>query len=231
MLVLLFYICLGVVEGASVAQYSVRFESYFCDGSNFPASCPSGAHMSNLAVMVHSPASFLWRDGQMASNGVVSIAETGATTIFLAECSSNALASQCLVGGDVTGIGSTSVTVLLNDTSSRVSLISMVAPSPDWFVGADSVQLYDDVSGGWKSSLRVESRGWDAGSDGGTTYTSPNNPITPRVPVAPLTIFLVPVPPAYPAVFIFTLLSGGGGAFVLAWTLLGCIALFFILAL
>jgi hypothetical protein len=57
----------------------------------------------------------------------------------------------------------------------------MIAPSPDWFVGVADLPL---IQGGrWVDSLTVELRGWDAGTDDGTTYIAMNAPSSPHVPI------------------------------------------------
>ena len=42
-----------------------------------------------------------------------------------------------------------------------VSALTMIAPSPDWFVGVDSLNLCDGAS--WKSKVTVPMYAWDAG--------------------------------------------------------------------
>ena len=50
----------------------------------------------------------------------------------------------------------------------------MIAPSPDWFVGVTGLPLYED--GSWVEELVVELYPYDAGTDSGSTYESPNKP-------------------------------------------------------
>ena len=63
-----------------------------------------------------------------------------------------------------------------------VTLVTMVAPSPDWFVG---VHDYDLVAGGdWVVERRVSLYPYDAGTDDGETYSSPDRPAQPPMPTA-----------------------------------------------
>jgi hypothetical protein len=62
-----------------------------------------------------------------------------------------------------------------------VTLVSMIAPSPDWFVGVAGLPLRRD--GGWVDSLTVDLYGWDAGTDDGITYESEDAPSQPHVPI------------------------------------------------
>ena len=66
-----------------------------------------------------------------------------------------------------------------------VTLVSMIAPSPDWFVGVSAVPLYQD--GRWADERRFDLDPWDAGTDGGITFLSPDLPLVPRGPIARLT--------------------------------------------
>ena len=54
----------------------------------------------------------------------------------------------------------------------------MIAPSPDWFVGITGMSLYGDE--GWIEERVVDLYPYDAGTDSGTSYTSPNEPTEVR---------------------------------------------------
>ena len=60
----------------------------------------------------------------------------------------------------------------------------MVAPSPDWFVGVSRLALFDN--GDWIEERRVTLTPWDAGTDGGATFTSPDLVTAPRQPISPI---------------------------------------------
>ena len=59
-----------------------------------------------------------------------------------------------------------------------VTLVSMVAPSPDWFTGVSALSLLE--GGQWVEELTVELFAYDAGTDSGTTYNSADDPTSPR---------------------------------------------------
>jgi hypothetical protein len=50
----------------------------------------------------------------------------------------------------------------------------MIAPSLDWFVGVAGLSLLNEVE--WVEQRVVELLPYDAGTDSGDTYTSPNEP-------------------------------------------------------
>jgi hypothetical protein len=70
---------------------------------------------------------------------------------------------------------------------SLVTLCSMIAPSPDWFVGVDSLNLIE--AGQWVTNKTVTLYGFDAGTDSGATYTSADQVTSPRGVVTRFTGF------------------------------------------
>lgn len=62
----------------------------------------------------------------------------------------------------------------------RVSIVGMIAPSPDWFYGVGNVGLLQE--GKWVSAVTVEARVWDSGGDAGTTYMAEDVDLTPKQP-------------------------------------------------
>ena len=76
--------------------------------------------------------------------------------------------------------GYTSTKIMVQNMYSMVSLITMIAPSPDWFVGVDSYDLCG--TNGWKEKVTMDLLPWDAGTENGQTY-SLNNMATDPVDV------------------------------------------------
>ena len=64
-----------------------------------------------------------------------------------------------------------------------LTLVSMVAPSPDWFIAVNSLNLRNDADNGWKDTFTIDVFAYDAGTDDGSNYDSANNANTP-VPVS-----------------------------------------------
>jgi hypothetical protein len=63
----------------------------------------------------------------------------------------------------------------------------MIAPSPDWFVGVSGLELFRD--GLWRRQVTVELQAYDAGTDSGIDFVSPNEATQPARPIALLTGF------------------------------------------
>ena len=53
-----------------------------------------------------------------------------------------------------------------------------IVPSPDWFVGVDSLDLCD--GGSWREQVAVDLYPYDAGTDSGFTFSSPNFATVPQ---------------------------------------------------
>ena len=68
--------------------------------------------------------------------------------------------------------GSGSVSFEVSQKFPLLSITSMLAPSPDWFVGTDSLNLRQD--GRWIDELTVDLPVYDAGTDSGSDFTSNN---------------------------------------------------------
>lgn len=56
-------------------------------------------------------------------------------------------------------------------------MVKMI-PSPDWFVGIDSLNLCE--GGQWKQEVTLDLHPYDAGTDSGFTFSSPNFPTSPQ---------------------------------------------------
>jgi hypothetical protein len=57
----------------------------------------------------------------------------------------------------------------------------MIAPSPDWFVGVHDLSLLEN--GNWVREGVVTLEPYDAGTDDGGTYQSPDRDAQPRRPI------------------------------------------------
>ena len=64
-----------------------------------------------------------------------------------------------------------------------VTLVSMIAPSPDWFVGVSALNLIDLDMGNWTSKMKVDLYAYDAGTDSGINYTSSDDPTDPPISI------------------------------------------------
>ncbi len=169
------------------ATYGVTFEADW-SAATHPDGFPPNPHFSGLVGATHDATTSLWAPGKLASPGIEVMAETGGKSTLLAEV--NALiadgrAATALSGSGV-GLspGSVSMTFEVAETHPLVSLVTMIAPSPDWFVGVRDLDLRDeDGEEGWADEITVTLFAYDAGTDSGPNYTSSNQDTNPQEPV------------------------------------------------
>ncbi|NNL97196.1 MAG: hypothetical protein HKO63_03230 [Acidimicrobiia bacterium] len=166
------------------ASYTVTFTSTW-SAATHPTSFPPGPHFSGLVGGSHNDQVTFWEAGQVASPGIESMAETGSQGLLLSEVQTAINAGDAGVafsgGGISTSPGSVSLSLALSQDYSRATIVSMLAPSPDWFVGVSGLDLFDD--GAWIEEATVTLWPYDAGTDSGSSYTSGNQDTNPALPI------------------------------------------------
>ena len=80
--------------------------------------------------------------------------------------------------GNISTTGIRSLTTTLTSEHPRVTLLTMVAPSPDWFVGVSGLLLLNS-GGRWLRSHEVELYPWDAGTEDGGEFSLTNDATVP----------------------------------------------------
>ncbi len=144
---------------------------------------PSGAHFSKLIGGVHNDEVAFLESGGTASPGVESMAEDGGTSSLRSEINAAGANRRSVLEGTSSSVGPTP-TVTFSDVSltadhPRVTLLTMIAPSPDWFVGVSSLSMLDS-SGDWMESVSVDLYPWDAGTEDGTEFLLSNDATDPQ---------------------------------------------------
>ena len=193
---------------AQSATYRVTFQGTWTTTVT-PGGVPSGTHFTTLIGAVHNDSVTFWSSGGTASAGVEAVAELGTTGAFKSEINANtnavAVIEKSLPSG---GTPTATVDFTVTSTHPLVTLLTMVAPSPDWFVGVSGLSLLD-VQGDWLASHSVDLFPYDAGTEEGTEFlllnaaTSPRGAITSikgtgkfsNEPIASLTFTLQAVAP------------------------------------
>nr|MCA8836884.1 spondin domain-containing protein [Pseudomonadota bacterium] len=113
------------------------------------------------------------------------MAESGGTGTLRGELNALITAGsvrEIIGGGGNLASGTTTATFEVACSHPLASAVSMVAPSPDWFTGVRGVSLLD-ADGRWRSSLELPLHVYDAGTDSGPVFTSPNADITPHIAI------------------------------------------------
>ncbi len=172
-----------VLEPETSATYTLTFEGSW-SLANHPTDYPTNAHFSPLIGLVHNDRTEVIRLDRQASAGIKAMAERGKTTpldIELGNVIANGDGFSLIVAdkGLGTGVGSWTGEISVNTTHHLLSVVSMLAPSPDWFVGISNLDLYDGTK--FIDELIVDMVVYDAGTDSGVSFTSPDSVTSPVV--------------------------------------------------
>ena len=170
------------------ATYSVTFDVSW-SAATHPQDFPAGAHFSGLVGGTHSAAVQFWTPGTLASLGIKRMAEWGQQATLAGEVEAAVAAGTAgsvLLGPAIPSLpGSASLEFNATPENPLVTLVTMIAPSPDWFVGVMGLDLRP--GGRWAEEVSVVLYPWDAGTDSGATYTSGDQPTVPPVPLFAIT--------------------------------------------
>ncbi len=187
---------LSAVQAQSTASYDITFNSVWENeivdpvNGNSTASIPGNAHWSNLVGTTHNANYTMVQMGTLASTGIKNVAELGNNTALMAEVNaqiSAGNADQWLQEGfsPFAAISSATLSnVVVSSDYSLLSLASMIAPSPDWMIAINAIDLRDGNT--WRSSITIPLFPYDAGTDSGANYGSANQPTVPAEAITSL---------------------------------------------
>ena len=166
----------------SIATYDITFNSVW--NSVDHGTLPNNPHWSNLVGATHNNQVTFFEIDEMATIGIKDVAEKGNNTQILSEVNtaiSNSYSDQWLQQGFSAGaLGSATLSdIEVSEDFPLLSLVSMIAPSPDWFIGINSFSLLDE-SDNWKTFVEIDMYAYDAGTDSGVNYESGDIITTPQ---------------------------------------------------
>ncbi len=168
----------------SAAHYSVTFDGTW-SAQTHPMEYPSGAHFSGLVGATHNGDYAIFKEGGVATPGLERLAEQGAHKPLDDEIRAAIDAGKAgalFEGSPIFGPpGQATSAFEIDEKHPMVSLVAMIAPSPDWFAGVANVSLQEN--GEWLAKKTVSLYAWDAGTDDGVTYKAPDADSQPRGPV------------------------------------------------
>ena len=170
----------AAAAGAS-ATYTVTFTGAWTVEAT-PGGIPDGAHFSPLIGGIHNAAVAFLEAGGKATPGIESMAERGRTATLTEEiqaAGANALSVLRKDSGPGATASDTFDAVTVTADHPRITLLSMIAPSPDWFVGVFALSLLD-AEGDWIEALTVDLHPWDAGTEGGDDFSFDNAATVPH---------------------------------------------------
>lgn len=172
----------------ATARYSVTFTAQWNAADH--GTVPGGAHFTTLAGAGVNADADLWVPGELASRGLENLAELGQTSTFLTEIAAKTEAGDAGESITSSGTGATGTSVFELTVSRNLpnfTFGSMVAPSPDWFVGLSEFPLLDS-GGRWIDDTGdMGLPAWDAGTETGNQFSLNGTATNPPEPIRLLT--------------------------------------------
>jgi hypothetical protein len=174
-----------VPEGVDeTAIYTIKFEAAWSSETH-PGYYEPSAHFSPFVIYSYNGADEgrIYILDSQASPGMEDMAETGATGKLIEEIEQFIEGNYALAytkakvfdsPGQVEGV------LEFTPEFSQFIFVTMIAPSPDWFVAAEGDVFVD---GQWIEELVLEVISYDAGTDSGETLTAANSDTDPKEPV------------------------------------------------
>ncbi|XP_055318727.1 spondin-1-like isoform X2 [Sitodiplosis mosellana] len=166
------------------AKYELTFEGLWSRNTH-PKDFPRNVYTTKFGDIIgatHTVGNGFWANGDFASEGLKEVAEMGSTRTLEAELKNKSDSIRTIIkarGLSYPNItGKTFAVFRVDPEHHLVSFVSMISPSPDWFVGVTSLELcQSDCT--WLESKIVDLYPWDAGTDKGATYDAPDQPSRP----------------------------------------------------
>ena len=181
-----FVTVLGSPAPVFAVEYMLEFEGLWNGTHVEGGTVPGGAHFTTLIGATHDAGDPLWKSGGMATLGIENVAELGSTAALAAEIQARITAGTAGELIAASGINSfpttTQSTFEIEVGDPNLTLISMVAPSPDWFVGVSDLSLRDGAL--WVEALTVELHPYDAGTEEGSGFSLSNPATNPQGAIA-----------------------------------------------
>ncbi|XP_063160658.1 spondin-2 [Candoia aspera] len=174
------------------ATYSIVFTGKWSQVA-FPKQYPlyrPPAQWSSLLGVAHNSDYSMWKANAYASNGMRDFVERGEPWALMKEIEAAGEKMQSIYGifsasAVATGTGQTSTAFEVDAGHPLVSIAVRIVPSPDWFVGIENFNLCEKDH--WKGQVSMDLFPYDAGTDSGFTFSSPNFATIPRDTITEIT--------------------------------------------
>lgn len=172
------------------ARYTVTLENLW-GVEDFPQGFPDDAHLSLVGGATHNSAVSFWELGELASRGIEDMAEAGLIDILLLDevvpAIENGTADSMVkvreyTDAKIDGVPGTRIfEISMQADWSLISMVTMLGPSPDWFVGVSGLSLRED--GNWVTQLIIDLPLYDAGTKSDITPIMGGPDIIPTDPI------------------------------------------------
>jgi len=163
------------------AKYKVTFKNLLTPENFRGLIPPTGLIYSPLAGFSHSNRFSFFTIRGFANRAVEEIAETGVNNRIIRRgrrARAQGRGVKSVVDAGAPTLPGKSTTVLLNVDceNSFVTVIGMIAPSPDWIVQINNRNLFDTQRGRFVRHMSGDLIAYDTGVDDGREFTDPSDP-------------------------------------------------------
>ncbi|CAL7938661.1 unnamed protein product [Xylocopa violacea] len=174
------------------AKYEVTFEGLWSRNTH-PKDFPSKGWLIRFSDVIgasHTVDYRFWQYNGLASSGLRQVAELGSTRKLESELKNQSEHIRTIIKArgisypNVTG--KTFAVFRVDRKHHLMSLVSMIDPSPDWIVGVSGLELCQ-ADRTWIEHKELNLYPYDAGTDSGITYLSPDSPTEPQEPIHRIT--------------------------------------------
>ncbi|XP_013383602.1 spondin-1-like [Lingula anatina] len=185
----------GECCACGTAKYRMTFQGNWTR-QRHPKDFPTGhianlIHWSNLIGATHGPSYKIWQFGDYASEAVRWVCEYGSPGKLETQFKQHSSAIRTVISTHgLWGMSNLMKPVSAHFSVSKkhhlMSVLTMFGPSPDWCVGVPSLSLCLPNCT-WAGDQTIDLYPWDAGTDSGITYASPNMKTHPQEKIHRLT--------------------------------------------
>ena len=160
---------------------------------DFPQDFPDDAHLSAIAGATHNEAVSFYQFGEVASFGIISIAESGVNDTFIEDDVTAGIqlgtVDSAIVHPERTGpridgrSGIQTFDIVMRRSWPLFTFATKLSPSPDWFVGLTGMPLYQ-TDMGWRDQIQTTLPMMDGGSRSAVTPMNGGPNETPLEPIS-----------------------------------------------
>jgi len=170
------------------ARYSVTMTRLWTEKTH-PFEYPegnilTGPHFSGFIGATHNGAYEIFKEGTKPTPGLEKLSEEGKHSPLDEEIKAAIAGGKAGMLFETGPIRDASKTEMAEVTVSNkfpwVSVVAMIAPSPDWFAGAADINLIE--GGKWVGSKSIDLFAYDSGGDDGATYKADDKNTSPKKP-------------------------------------------------
>lgn len=171
----------AVMPVSDMARYRIEFVANWSEETH-PEQYESSAHFSPFIAYTYdgSEEGRIWTASEVASEGMKVMAETGKPVPLESEIDVKieaGVAHSRTRGNRIDSPGFDEGTIDVAQSHPELGFVSMLAPSPDWFVFGNTVLFDGDM---WVPRVVVDLTTYDAGTASGATLTADDIETDPR---------------------------------------------------